>query len=420
MTEPRPAAGDDAGQSAQRRRALRGTKIVALVVLALLAVGAARTVVSRISNARTLEAGVADNAKPYVRVTQPQRSGSGDKLALPGTLQGNVQAPIAARANGYLKRWTKDIGSRVERGELLAEIETPEIDQQLSQSIAARDQAAASLSLSRSTVERWEGLRKKDVVSQQDLEEKRSAVTQQQANLAAADANVQRLRQLESFKRVVAPFDGVITRRNVDVGDLIDAAGGAGGRAMFVLSQTDPLRVYVNVPQSYAQLIKVGQPVAVSQNELRGQSFDGKIARTAASIDTATRTMQVEIALPNRDGVLLPGAYVQVALPLAASQALAIPTNALLFRGEGTRVAIVDAQGRVQLRPITLGRNLGESFEVLDGVSAKDRVVLNPPDSLADGDLVALAPAAGEAAAASGAAVGTVAGREAVGAKGAP
>src|SRR6185436_2384306 len=247
MTEPRPAAGDDAGQSAQRRRALRGTKIVALVVLALLAVGAARTVVSRISNARTLEAGVADNAKPYVRVTQPQRSGSGDKLALPGTLQGNVQAPIAARANGYLKRWTKDIGSRVERGELLAEIETPEIDQQLSQSIAARDQAAASLSLSRSTVERWEGLRKKDVVSQQDLEEKRSAVTQQQANLAAADANVQRLRQLESFKRVVAPFAGVITRRNVDVGDLIDASG---SRPLFLLAQTDPLRVYVNVPQA--------------------------------------------------------------------------------------------------------------------------------------------------------------------------
>ena len=163
-----------------------------------------------------------------------------------------------------------------------------------------------------------------------------------------------------------------------------------------------------------------GQPVVVTQAELRGQNFDGEVARTSASIDTATRTMQVEVALPNADGALLPGAYVQVALPLAASQALAIPTNALLFRGEGTRVAVVDAQGRVQLRPVTLGRNFGESFEVLDGVSAKDRLVLNPPDSLADGDLVAVAPAAGEAAAASGAAVGTVAGREAVGAKGAP
>ena len=394
MTEPRPAAGDDAGQSAQRRRALRGTKIVALVVLALLAVGAARTVVSRISNARTLEAGVADNAKPYVRVTQPQRSGSGDKLALPGTLQGNVQAPIAARANGYLKRWTKDIGSRVERGELLAEIETPEIDQQLSQSIAARDQAAASLSLSRSTVERWEGLRKKDVVSQQDLEEKRSAVTQQQANLAAADANVQRLRQLESFKRVVAPFAGVITRRNVDVGDLIDASG---SRPLFLLAQTDPLRVYVNVPQAYAQLVQPGQPVVVTQAELRGQTFRGQVARTSASIDTGTRTMQVEVALPNPDGKLLPGAYVQVALPLASSGALALPTNTLMFRGEGTLVAVVDAQGKVSLRKVAVGRNYGETFEVLDGINDNDRVILNPPDWLAEGQSVALAPTAASA-----------------------
>jgi len=185
----------------------------------------------------------------------------------------------------------------------------------------------------------------------------------------------------------------VITRRNVDVGDLIDAARGAGGRAMFVLSQTDPLRVYVNVPQSYAQLIKVGQPVAVSQNELRGQSFDGKIARTAASIDTATRTMQVEISLDNRNGTLLPGAYVQVSLPLQANQSLVIPSNALLFRGEGTRVGVVDAQGKVALKAVALGRNFGETVEVLNGVGPTDRLVLNPSDSLADGDQVALAPA---------------------------
>ncbi|HET7528311.1 MAG TPA: efflux RND transporter periplasmic adaptor subunit [Burkholderiaceae bacterium] len=396
MTEPRPAANGpdaDAGEREQRRGALRRTKIIALVALALLAVGAARTVVSRISNARTLEAGVAENAKPYVRVTQPQRSGSG-QLALPGTLQGNVQAPIAARASGYLKRWTKDIGSRVERGELLAEIETPEIDQQLSQAIAARDQAAASLALSKSTVERWEGLRKKDVVSQQDLEERRSAVAQQQASVAAADANVQRLRQLESFKRVVAPFAGVITRRNVDVGDLID---GNGARPLFLLAQTDPLRVYVNVPQSYAQLVKPGQPVVVTQAELRGRSFQGVVARTAASIDTSTRTMQVEIALPNADGRLLPGAYVQVALPLASSGSLSLPTNTLIFRGDGTLVAVVDAQGKVALRKVAVGRNLGETFEVRDGVGDTDRVVLNPPDWLADGQSVALAPVAATA-----------------------
>jgi RND family efflux transporter MFP subunit len=395
MTEPRPAAphtdGGDPGDSEQRRRVMRRTRIAAVIVLALLAVGAARTMVSRMSNARVIEASAAESAKPYVRTTQPQRGGSGDRLSLPGTLQGNVQAPIAARASGYLKRWTKDIGSRVERGELLAEIETPEIDQQLSQAIAARDQAAASLALSKSTVDRWESLRKKDVVSQQELEERRSAVAQSQANVAAAEANVQRLRQLEGFKRVVAPFAGVITRRNVDVGDLIDA-GGAGSRPLFLLAQTDPLRLYVNVPQTYAQLVKPGQPVVVTQAELRGQTFQGVVARTAASIDAGTRTMQVEIALPNRDGRLLPGAYVQVALPLASSGSLTMPTNTLMFRGEGTLVAVVDAQGKVVLRKVGVGRNFGESFEVLDGVSESDRVVLNPPDWLADGQSVAVAP----------------------------
>lgn len=401
MTEPRPAAAHvdsvDPVESEQRRRTMRRAKIAALIVLALLAVGATRTVVSRISNSRTLEAGVAESAKPYVRVTQPQRGGRDTRLSLPGTLQGNVQAPIAARASGYLKRWTKDIGSKVERGELLAEIETPEIDQQLSQAIAARDQAAASLALSKSTVERWEGLRKKDVVSQQDLEERRSAVAQQQANVAAAEANVQRLRQLEGFKRVVAPFAGVITRRNVDVGDLIDA-GGAGSRPLFLLAQTDPLRVYVNVPQTYAQLVKPGQPVVVTQAELRGQTFRGQVARTAASIDAGTRTMQVEIALPNPDSKLLPGAYVQVALPLASSGALTMPTNTLLFRGDGTLVAVVDAQGKVALRKVGVGRNFGENFEVLDGIGEADRVVLNPPDWLADGQIVAVAPSTTSAA----------------------
>ncbi|HVO05208.1 MAG TPA: efflux RND transporter periplasmic adaptor subunit [Burkholderiaceae bacterium] len=393
MTEPRPAAAEssDPAELERRQRAMRRTKFAALVVLALLAVGAARTVVSRMANARSLEAEVVQNARLYVRTTQPQRSGGGDRLSLPGTLQGNVQAPIAARASGYLKRWTKDIGSRVERGELLAEIETPEIDQQLSQAIAAREQAAASLALSKSTLERWEGLRKKDVVSQQDLDERRSAVAQQQASLAAADANVQRLRQLEGFKRVLAPFAGVITRRNVDVGDLID---GAGSRPLFLLAQTDPLRVYVNVPQAYAQLVKAGQAVVVTQAELRGRSFQGVVARTAASIDTGTRTMQVEIALPNADGRLLPGAYVQVALPLASSGMLTMTTSTLMFRSDGTLVALVDEASKVRLRKVTVGRNFGDTFEVLDGLGESDRVVLNPPDWLADGQQVSVVPAA--------------------------
>ena len=389
-----PIAGDEDGgpdHLPRRRQIVRSTRIAVLLVLALLAIGAARTVYVRVANARALEAGTAERATQYVKTALPQTAGSGQTLALPGTLQGFTQSPISARASGYLKRWTRDIGSRVEKGELLAEIETPEIDQQLSQAVAARQQAAAALELAKSTLARWEGLRKKDVVSQQDLDERRGALAQASANLAAADANVQRLRQTEGFKRVLAPFAGVITRRNVDVGDLIDAGAGNGGRALFQMAQTDPLRVYVNVPQAYAQLVKEGQPVVVTQSELRGQSFKGEVARTSGAIDSATRMMQVEVALPNKEGILLPGAYVQVSLPLTPSRALSIPANALLFRAEGTRVAVVDAEGKVRLRGVSIGRNYGDTVEVIDGISASDRLVLNPSDSLAEGDPVTVA-----------------------------
>jgi RND family efflux transporter MFP subunit len=379
------------------KRIIRGARIAMVAVLVLLAIGAGRTVMSRASNARTLETGTAERAKIYVKTTLPVSDATGQTLALPGSLQGFVQSPIAARANGYLKRWTKDIGSRVQKGELLAEIETPEIDQQLSQAVAARAQAASSLALAKSTVERWEALRKKDAVSQQELDEKRSADVQARANLAAADANVERLRQTEGFKRVVAPFSGVITKRNVDVGDLIDAGGGAG-RMLFLLAQTDPLRVYVYVPQSYAQLVKVGQQVVVTQSELRGQTFRGTVARTAASIDAATRTMQIEVLLPNREGLLLPGAYVQVSLPLQSSQALTIPANTLMFRGKGIQVAVVDSAGRVRLRPVKVGRNYGETVELLDGVQATEQLVLNPSDSLTEGDQVTVVAPAKEPA----------------------
>ena len=405
MSEPSPApdAAPPAGADpASRHRAMRGGTIVAAIVLVLLALGAGRTVLSRLANAKALDEAVATQSVQYVKTTFAKASGSGQTLALPGTLQGAQQAPIAARATGYLKRWTRDIGASVEKGELLAEIESPEIDQQLSQAIAARQQTAASLALARSTTERWEALRKRDVVSQQELDEKRSAAAQASANLAAADANVERLRQMQGFTRVTAPFSGVITRRAVDTGDLIDS----GGKTLFVLTQMDPLRVYINVPQSYAQLVKPGQKVVVTQAELRGKTFSGEVARTAGSIDSASRTMQVEVRLANRDGALMPGALVQVALPLPAGTGLTAPTNVLLFRGEGTRVAVVDAQGKVQLRPVTLGRNFGEAIEIVDGIGPRDRQVLNPSDSLADGDAVAVNAAADDAAAAGAAAPG--------------
>jgi RND family efflux transporter MFP subunit len=399
MTDPNPPpAAPSALEStiaAERSRVVRGARIAAVVVLVLLVVGAGRTVVMRIANARMLESNASAQAVQYVKTTFAKMGDAGQTLALPATLQGYQQAPIAARSSGYLKRWTKDIGSHVEKGDLLAEIESPEVDQQLSQAVAARQQMVASLGLARSTVARWEALREKDVVSQQELDERRSAVSQADANVAAAEANVQRLRQLQGFTRLTAPFAGVITRRNVDTGDLIDSSG----KMLFMLTQMDPLRVYVNVPQSYAQLVKPGQKVVVTQSELRGRSFSGEVARTAGSIDAASRTMQVEINLRNRDGALLPGAYVQVTLPLVSNPTLIAPTSVLLFRGEGTRVAVVDGSGRIHLRPVTLGRNLGESIEILDGIDVKDRLIVNPSDSLAEGDAVKVNVAADDAAA---------------------
>lgn len=377
----------ESGELLHRQQVARRVRIVTIVVLVLLALGAARTLVSRMSNAKVLDAVAQEGSTIYVRTTTVASAKEGQKLALPGTLQGFVQSPVAARAGGYLKRWTRDIGARVEKGELLAEIETPELDQQLTQAIAARQQMAASLELARTTAERWEALRKRDAVSQQELEEKRSGYTQARANLAAADANVERLRELTAFKRVLAPFAGVITRRNVDIGDLIDTSG----KPLFLLAQTDPLRVYVNVPQSYAHLVRTGQPVVVTQAELQGRSFKGQVARTAASIDTASRTMQVEVSLPNRDGALLPGAFVQVAMALAPSETLSVPSNALLFRSDGTRVARVDEGGRVHLQPVRLGRNYGENVEVLEGLHGNERLVLNPSDSLSEGDAVQVA-----------------------------
>ncbi len=379
----------DAGELLKRGAIVRRTKIVMAVVLVVLGLGAARTVVSRMQNNKELEAGVVERGHNYVKTTLAKSSEAGQTIALPGTLQGYTQSPIYARAGGYVKRWTKDIGARVTRGELLAEIETPETDLQLSQAIAVQQQTQFSLDLAKSTAARWDALRKKDVVSQQELEEKRSASDQAASNLAAAVANVQRLSQLQGFKKLLAPTDGVITKRNVDTGDLIDAGAGGGlSRALFIVTQTDPLRLYINVPQSYAQLIKVGQTVVVTQAELSGQKFEGKVARTGASIDTQSRTLQVEVSLPNKEGILLPGAFVQVALPLALSRSLSIPNNALIIRGEGTMVAVIDEKNRVNIQPVQLGRNYGVKVEVMSGLKGGERLVLNPPDSLSAGDEV--------------------------------
>ena len=376
----------------QRQQVIRRSKIAAGVVVLLLLAGGARTVLSQSRNMDQLKADVQTRSQIYVKTTVIQVREAGQTVALPGTLQGHVQSPIYARVPGYIKRWHKDIGSRVRKGEVLAELETPETDELLSQALATRQQAAASLELAKSTEARWIALRAKDAVSQQEVDEKRSNSTQAMANLAAAEANMQRLKQLANFKSLVSPTDGVITRRNVDTGDLVDAGANGGlPRALFVVTQTDPLRLYVNVPQTYAQQIKPGQTVTVRQTELQGQKFEGKLARTGASIDPLTRSMQVEISLSNKSGILLPGAFVQVDMPLQSKGTLTIPNNALIIRAGGVKVAMVDADKKVKMQVVTLGRNLGEQVEVTSGLQSGTRLVLNPPDALTDGDVVTFA-----------------------------
>jgi RND family efflux transporter MFP subunit len=370
---------------------LKRTKYVVGGIAGVLLIGAVVVFVLRSLQASALETSTALHAKQYVITVAPQSGGDGQPLTLPGTLLGVIESTVYARSNGYVVRWVKDIGSSVTKGELLAEITAPEIDQELSQAVSARAQAAASSSLAKSTAERWQALREKDAVTQQDLDEHLSAASQAAASLAAADANVGRLGKLRGFNRVVAPFDGVVTRRNVDVGDLVNAGNGGTGQALFAVAQVDPLRLYVYVPQIYARQIKIDDAVTVTLAERVGQQFQGTIARTARAIDAATRTMQVEIRVPNPTGALIAGSYVQVTLPINVdAKALVVPTNVLLFRPEGTRVALVDAAGRVHLTSVKLGTDFGTSVEVLSGLSASDRLILNPADSLADGDLVTL------------------------------
>ena len=370
---------------------LRRAKFIAGAIVGVLLAGGVVVLVLRSFQASALETSTALHAKQYVTTMLPTAGSDGAPLTLPGTLLGVIESTVYARSNGYIVRWVRDIGASVKKGDLLAEITAPEIDQELSQAVSTRAQAAASAELAKSTADRWQALRKKDAVTQQDLDERLSAYNQAAANLAAAQANVGRLQKLQGFNQVVAPFDGVVTRRNIDVGDLVNAGNGGTGQALFAVAQVDPLRLYVYVPQVYAPEIKVGAPVTVTLAERAGAQYQGTVARTARAIDTATRTMQVEIRVPNPTGALIAGSYVQVTLPVNVdAQALVVPTNVLLFRPEGTRIALVDSGGRVHLAPVKLGTDFGTRVEVLNGLAATDRMILNPADSLADGDVVTL------------------------------
>ena len=367
--------------------------LLAIVVAALLVVFG---ILPRIQARTALRQETIRMAVPTVAVVQPKRSAPAQEIVLPANVQAFADAPIYARTNGYLKRWYVDIGSRVKEGQLLAEIDTPEVTQQLRQARADLGTTQANLNLSKITADRYQGLLKTDSVSKQESDNAAGDYEAKQANVQSAQANVRRLEELQSFQKIYAPFSGVITARNTDVGALINSGStGGNGNELFHIAQPDKLRVYVSVPQVYSQAAKPGLTADLTLAEFPGRRFQGKLVRTANAIDPASRTLLVEIAVNNPTGQLFTGSYAEVhfKLPTPASS-LILPVNTLLFRSEGLRVATVGQDQKVELKQITLGHDFGGEVEVVAGLDGNENVIINPPDSVTDGETVRIAQGA--------------------------
>jgi RND family efflux transporter MFP subunit len=372
----------------QRRR--RWTvAVIAFLIVAAVVIGG---IVPRVRARAELRAETNQLAVPAVVVVQPKKSTPGQEIVLPANVQAYIDAPIYARTNGYLKRWYVDIGAHVKQGQLLAEIDTPEVDQQLRQAHADLATAEANMHLSEITATRYQGLLKTDSVSQQDADNATSDYAAKKAIVLSGQANVHRLQDLQSFQKIYAPFDGVITQRNTDIGQLIDSGSSAGPRSeLFHIAAPGKLRVYVNVPQLYSQLTKPGLKADLTLAEFPGRRFEGTLVRTADSIDQASRTLLVEIQVNNPTGELFSGAYAEVHLKIPGNVAtFTVPVNTLLFRSEGLRVASVK-DGKATLIPVTLGRDFGNEVEVLTGLTGDEKLVANPPDSIVSGQPVRLA-----------------------------
>jgi RND family efflux transporter MFP subunit len=370
--------------------------LISLLVIVLAGFVVVRGINSRIKAAGIVKQETLDLAIPSVAVIHAKVGGMKDEIVLPGNMQAFTDAPIYARTSGYLKKWYFDIGQHVKTGQLLAEIESPEIDQQLQQSRADLATAESNLKLSETTASRYQALLKLDAISRQETDQAVSDLEAKKTIVASSRANVNRLEQMVSFEKVNAPFDGVITARNTDTGALVNAGNGGAAQELFHLAATDRLRVFISVPQSYSRSATPGVIADLTLTEFPGRRFAGKVARTAQSIDAATRTLLTEVDIDNAAGTLLPGAYVQVHLRLPSGfAALVLPVTALIFRSEGMQVAVV-RDGKVDLVTVTLGRDFGTEVEVTSGITAQDAVIVNPPDSLAAGAQVRLEPAQGE------------------------
>jgi RND family efflux transporter MFP subunit len=386
MNEVTNPSGNDSGENTARKSPL--FLVLFVVVIALVVIGAI-LMLQRRAQFEALAKDTQELAIPTVAVIHPTAEAGAEDLVLPGTLQAYVESPIYARTNGYLQKWYHDIGSRVNKGDILAEIDTPEVDQQLMQARADLVTAQANEHLSQITAVRYSELLKTDGVSKQEVDNANGDLAAKRAIVQSSEANVRRLEETKSFQRVYAPFSGVITQRNVDIGTLINAGNGGTSQQLFYLAQTDPIRVFVNVPEAYASSIHHELGAYLELTQYPGQKFQGQVVRTAEAIDLSTRTLLTEVDVPNKSGLLLPGGYAQIHLQVRVQgQRLQVPVNALLFRSEGLRAVIIDANHHVRLQALDIGRDYGTSLEVLNGLKPEDWIVLNPPDSIESGQEV--------------------------------
>ena len=376
------------------RQASAGVWIVVVIGIVFLIGAIVYGMLARMAAERRLEQVTKASAIPTVSVIHPAITGVSAEIALPGNTQAFIETPIYARTSGYLKQWFVDIGQRVTKGELMATIETPELDEQLQVSQANLKSAQADLALANTTSERYQNLLKSDSVSKQETDVAVSGAAAKQAAVDAAQANVRRLQQLQSFEKVYAPYSGVVTVRNTDIGDLIDSGSPTSGgtaKELFRVASIDKLRVYVAVPENYAPAIRDGNTATLTLDEYPNQQFVGKIARNSNAIDQTSRTLNVEVDVDNADGKLLPGAYVFVHFKIPEQvRMVSVPANTLVFRAQGLQVGIV-RDGLVHMQSVTIGKDNGSSLEIATGVTAEDVVILDPSDSLAEGQRVQVA-----------------------------
>jgi RND family efflux transporter MFP subunit len=385
------SAHSQGAQDHQPKRPGKSLIWIVFAVIIVLGIGIFFGIHSRAS-ADTELAKVADaSSVPTVHVTHPVVGEQLQKVDLPGNVQAFNDTPIYSRTSGYLKKWYVDIGTHVKQGELMAEIETPEMDQQLMQAQGDLKTAQANLDIAAITSKRWQNLLAKHAVSKQETDQAMSDLSARQSAVSASEANVRRLQELQSFERVVAPFDGVVTARNVDIGSLIEAGANSGPKELFHLAALNRLRVYIAVPEAYSSAVTNGAKVTLTEVDHPAETFTGVLTRNSNAFDPMSRTLTAEADVNNAKGLLLPGAYVFVHFQLAGNlRSVTLPSNALLFRSEGLRVAVV-RDGKVILTPVTIGHDYGNTVEITAGLTTGDAVVINPPDSISSGEAVHVA-----------------------------